>query len=77
MQVHISVRRTTYYSSIVEMDEQEFKRLEALTGRSGPESARADEEINELINPDDWVDDSLDEVEEFEEYIPEEEEETH
>lgn len=64
MQVLITVTRRTRYTSIVEMDEERYERLKEDTGPD------ANEEINSLIDVNDWQDDSLEDVDEFKPYKP-------
>jgi hypothetical protein len=67
MKVLISVTRSTRYTSIVEMSAAEYKRL--CKGLDNGER-RIEEEINSLINVNDWQDDSLDDIDQFEVYKP-------
>lgn len=67
MKVIISVTRKTEYSSIVEMSEEKYERLKK--GWDGPtqkERDAADQEINKLIEANDWQDDELMDVDKFE-----------
>jgi hypothetical protein len=72
MKVTISVTRKTQYSSIVEMDEATFKRLDAaLDSGDRAERKKAEQELNNLIDVSDWQDDELDNLDEFCEFKPE------
>lgn len=67
MKVLITVTRRTRYTSIVDMTKADYDRLgEGLDDYD----RKAEEEVNSLINVNDWQDDSLDHVDQFEPYKP-------
>lgn len=69
MKVTISITRRTRYSSIVEMDEETFKRLDtALDSSNWTERRKAEKELDELIDPEDWQGDDFDSLDDFYEY---------
>lgn len=69
MKVSITVKRLTTYSSIVEMDEQRFKKLtRALDSDDRTARKNAEKECNHLIDTRDWQEDELESVEEVEEF---------
>ncbi len=71
MQVIITVTRSVRLSSLVEMTEEEFQRFEErLDGDNREDCRKAEKEINELVDPSDWIDDSLDDLDEFRRYNP-------
>jgi hypothetical protein len=73
MKATISVTRKTQYSSIVEMDEETFKRLDAaLDSGDRVERKKAEQELNNLIDVSDWQDDELYNLDDFCEFKPEE-----
>lgn len=71
MQVIISVTRSVRLSSIVEMTEEEFQRFEErLDGDDRIDRREAEKELNERVDPQDWIDDSLDDLDEFRRFVP-------
>jgi hypothetical protein len=61
----ITVIRETTYSSIVEMDEEKFDRLNDQLDGELEEMRSAEKELNSLIDVSDWQDDDLKRVDEF------------
>jgi len=72
MKVLITVTRRTQYSSIVEMPEAEFQKLDAaLESSDKVERHRAEEKVNRQIDVEDWQDDELHSVDDFKPFVPE------
>ena len=70
MQVSIAVTRSTQYHSIVEMTKAEFTRLnKALQSDDRSIQDRAEEEVNSLINVNDWQDDRFEDIDIFQPYV--------
>lgn len=66
MKAIITVKRITEYSSIVEMDEDTFNRLNQELEEGGNETIRRTErELNKLVDVEDWQDDEFESLEEF------------
>jgi hypothetical protein len=69
MKVIISVIRETEYTSIVEMEEDTFFAFKDALESSGKiERTKAETQINRLIDPRDWMDDTFKNLEDFREY---------
>ena len=69
MLVKINLRRATDYAKIVDIPEEKFNELVAALDHGDRKEARqAEEEINNMVGPDDWQDDNLDCIWDFEEY---------
>lgn len=70
MKVIITVIRKTRYTSIVEMPEATFARIENdLEYGSRVERNKAQKDCNNAIDNKDWQDDDLESVEDFEPFI--------
>lgn len=65
MKAVITIKRITEYSSIVEMDEATFERIDKELEGSRTEENKAHKELNRLINTNDWQDDEFQSLEEF------------
>lgn len=69
MKAVISVYRRVKYTSIVEISEQDFSRLDRILDEgTRSERIKAEEELNNLIDTSDWQDEELDHLDEFSEY---------
>lgn len=66
----ISVTRKTKYTSIVEMPEEKFKQIKNdLESKNWPTRRAGEKEADKLVNVNDWQDDDLDSVDEFEPFV--------
>ena len=65
MRVVITVARRTEYTSVVEMSQADFDRLNNALDASSAEAAKAAKELNALIDTRDWQDDALIAVTDF------------
>lgn len=65
MQALITVTRRTVYTSIVEMSEDTYKRLDTALNGGRVETSQAQKELNRLIDTADWQDDELHTLDEF------------
>lgn len=71
MKATITVNRTVTYSSIVEMTEEEFTRLDNMLESDNREQIRqAEKELNEKVDVNDWQDDRLDDLLDFSRFVP-------
>lgn len=68
MKAIITVIRETEYTKLVEIEKAEFERIKKDL-ESGNLIARenAEKKVNKMVGPDDWSDDTLLRVDEFEE----------
>ncbi len=67
MKVLIHVTRRTEYASIVEMTPETFEKFDIELNACGKRAAAAEAELNNMIDVDDWQDDSLVSLDAFEE----------
>lgn len=65
MKALITIKRITEYSSIVEMDEAMFDKLELELDGNWADIKNAHNELNRLIDTKDWQDDEFHELVEF------------
>ena len=66
MKALIRVRRNTEYASIVEMTQADFDKFNRDLDAGGRTQDDAERQLNRLIDPDDWQDDELDYLIDFE-----------
>lgn len=72
MRVFISVTRRTEYAKTIDIPKEEFERLESRLLSTDPvERFRAEREIDGLMRPDDWQDDEVLSVNEFDPAVEE------
>lgn len=72
MKALIRVTRRTEYASIVKMSQQEYDTLAAnLRGRDREKRREAEKELNRMIDVNDWQDDDLHSIDEFEPFVEE------